>query len=160
MNNAQKTAAVTGSSTGIGLSVARTFLGRGWNVVLNGRSHDKLERAARELGREDRTATVVGNIGDPVTGTELVRVAQARFGGIDVLVNNAGTFARKNSVAPGVVRTPLYGDVDVDQLGALALLSRVGEAAEIAEAVAYLAEAEFATGHILNLDGGYVSGRA
>jgi NAD(P)-dependent dehydrogenase (short-subunit alcohol dehydrogenase family) len=67
---------------------------------------------------------------------------------------------RVNLVAPGVVRTPLHEAVEVDAFGEVALLNRVGEAREIAEAVLYLATAEFTTGHILNVDGGFVTGRA
>ena len=72
----------------------------------------------------------------------------------------AGDGIRVNAVAPGVIRTPLYGDADVDSFGRLALLDRVGEAAEIADAVLYLAQAEFVTGHVLAVDGGFVTGRA
>ncbi|MFD8791689.1 SDR family oxidoreductase, partial [Streptomyces vinaceus] len=54
---------------------------------------------------------------------------------------------RVNLVAPGIIRTPLHEGADVDSFGALALLDRVGEASEIAEAVLYLAGAGFVTGH-------------
>lgn len=67
---------------------------------------------------------------------------------------------RVNLVAPGMVRTPLHGDTPMDALGEVALLNRVGEAREIGEAVLYAATAEFLTGHVLNLDGGFVTGRA
>ena len=67
---------------------------------------------------------------------------------------------RVNLVAPGVVRTPLHESVEVEAFGEVALLQRVGEAREIAEAVLYLARAEFTTGHVLNVDGGFVTGRA
>lgn len=66
---------------------------------------------------------------------------------------------RVNMVAPGIIRTPLHPADQVDCLGGLALLNRVGEAAEIADAVVWLAKAEFVTGHILNVDGGFVTGR-
>ena len=66
---------------------------------------------------------------------------------------------RVNMVAPGVVRTPLQGD-GVDAYGGLALLNRVGESQEISEAVLYLIDAAFVTGHILPVDGGYITGRA
>ena len=67
---------------------------------------------------------------------------------------------RVNAVAPGVIRTPLYGDADVDAYGSVALVNRVGEVSETTAAVVYLADASFTTGHILRVDGGFVTGRA
>ena len=63
-------------------------------------------------------------------------------------------------VAPGVVRTPLHAGANVDAFGGIALLDRVGEVGEIADAVRYLAGATFVTGHILPVDGGFITGRA
>ena len=65
-----------------------------------------------------------------------------------------------NLVSPGVVRTPLHAGSDVDAFGGLATLNRVAEAREIADAVNYLARARFVTGHVLDVDGGYVRRRA
>lgn len=90
-----RTALVTGSSSGIGLDIARAFLEAGANVVLNGRDADRLAKAAAALGRPERTAWVAGDIADRGTGEALVRTALDRFGTVDVLVNNAGTFASK-----------------------------------------------------------------
>ena len=95
MSTKLTTVIITGSSSGIGLDAARGFLARGANVVLNGRAADRLEAAARELGHPDRVAVVVGNIADPATGEALVQAALERFGSVDVLVNNAGTFGAK-----------------------------------------------------------------
>lgn len=86
-------------------------------------------------------------------------------GGVHALtVNLAAELApdniRVNAVAPGVVRTPIYGDNDVDAFGGVALMNRVGEPEETADAVVFLADSEFITGHILPVDGGYVTGRA
>jgi len=67
---------------------------------------------------------------------------------------------RVNAVAPGVVRTPLYGDADIDAFGGIALMNRVGEVEEITDAILHLATANFTTGVILPVDGGYVHGRA
>lgn len=67
---------------------------------------------------------------------------------------------RVNMVAPGVIRTPLHNGVEVDAFGGIALLDRVGEVHETTEAVLYLAEAEFTTGHVLRVDGGFVTGRS
>ncbi len=67
---------------------------------------------------------------------------------------------RINTVAPGIIRTPIYGDADVDSFGGIALMNRVGEVEEITDAIIYLATAGFTTGAVLAVDGGYATGRA
>jgi NAD(P)-dependent dehydrogenase (short-subunit alcohol dehydrogenase family) len=250
-----KTVIVTGASSGIGFDVARAFLKEGNNVVLNGRDADKLARAAADLGTSGASpselggeviAIVAGDISNAETGRALVRAAVERFGGVDVLINNAGDFAGKpfidvtedeldgfvarnlrgtyvttqavvrqllqqgtggsivnigtvlvdhaiggfpasaplvstggvqaltvslaaelaasrirvNMVAPGVIRTPMHDGTPVDSFGGLALLNRIGEVDEITSAVLYLTGAEFTTGQVLRVDGGFVTGRA
>jgi NAD(P)-dependent dehydrogenase (short-subunit alcohol dehydrogenase family) len=86
---------VTGASSGIGFDLARRFLAEGSSVVLNARDPEKLERARRALGEEKRVVAVAGEIGEAATGRALAEAARARFGGVDVLVNNAGIFAVK-----------------------------------------------------------------
>ncbi len=66
---------------------------------------------------------------------------------------------RVNAVAPGFTRTPLTAGADAATLAATALQGRIGEAADIASAVRYLADSTFVTGHVLNVDGGFVTGR-
>ena len=95
MSKLPLTAIVTGSSSGIGLDIARGFLERGDNVVIHGRDSEKLTRAQDVLGSPDRVAPVVGDIGSAQTGVDLVKTAVDRFGTVNVLVNNAGTFASK-----------------------------------------------------------------
>lgn len=97
MNHDQlsKNVVVTGASSGIGLDIARRYLADGACVVLNGRDAARLKRVADNLATPDRIATVVGDIGQRTTGEALVAAAVSRFGGIDLLVNNAGTFAPK-----------------------------------------------------------------
>jgi NAD(P)-dependent dehydrogenase (short-subunit alcohol dehydrogenase family) len=90
-----RTVVVTGSSSGIGFEVARTFLDAGWNVVLNGRHAGRMRDAAERLGHNDRVVSVAGSTADIATGQALVAAAQQRFGGIEMLVNNAGEFGGK-----------------------------------------------------------------
>jgi len=65
---------------------------------------------------------------------------------------------RVNAIAPGIIRTPLIGDA-ADSLAGLHPLARVGEPREIADAALYLARADFVTGTVLDVDGGYAHGR-
>ena len=71
----------------------------------------------------------------------------------------AGDNIRVNTVAPGIIRTPIHGDADVDSYGGIAPLNRIGEVKDTTEAVLYLASANFTTGTVLPVDGGYVAGR-
>ena len=245
MSRKRETVLVTGSSSGIGLDIARGFLEKGFNVVLNARNEKKLSEAARVLGQDNSIAWVAGDIGNKETGEKMVRAAVDRFGGVNVLVNNAGIFGvkpflenseedldafihtnlkgtyfvsqaavrqmkkqgggsivnigtvlvlhptaslpataplvtkggvhalttslaselaadniRVNAVAAGTIRTPLWGDADVDSFSGTTLMNRVGEVGEITEAVFNLAASSFTTGVILPVDGGYVHGRS
>ena len=66
---------------------------------------------------------------------------------------------RVNCVAPGVIRTDMCASVDPEILQEMAeesCVGRNGEPMDVARAMQYLAEADFVTGHVLNVDGGYV----
>jgi NAD(P)-dependent dehydrogenase (short-subunit alcohol dehydrogenase family) len=66
---------------------------------------------------------------------------------------------RVNAVAPGFILTPLMEGGNVAPLAAASTMQRVGEAGEIATAVRFLAESSFITGHVMNVDGGFVTSR-
>ncbi len=91
----RQTAIVTGASSGIGLGIAKAFLDRGDNVVINARNEDRLQSVARDLGDESRIAVVAGDIGMKQTSEILVSTALERFGRVDALVNNGGHFFPK-----------------------------------------------------------------
>jgi NAD(P)-dependent dehydrogenase (short-subunit alcohol dehydrogenase family) len=86
---------ITGAGSGIGLDLARRFVAEGASVVINGRNREKLERARRSLGDERRIVAVAGDVGDPTTARAVAMAAREYFGGVDVLVNNAGIFGSK-----------------------------------------------------------------
>ena len=70
---------------------------------------------------------------------------------------------RVNTIAPGIIRSPLQGKMgieDADSLAGLHLLNRIGEAIEIAEAAYYLATSNFVTGETINVAGGHTVGHA
>ena len=65
---------------------------------------------------------------------------------------------RCNCVAPGVIMTDMCGNIDPEILEEMAeesLVGRNGTPMDVAKAFAYLADAEFVTGHVLSVDGGY-----
>lgn len=82
---------VTGGSSGIGRAIAATLVQRGCRVAVNGRDAARLAAVATEIGAHP----LPGDVGDPAHVERIVSSFVARFGGIDVLVNNAGhgTFA-------------------------------------------------------------------
>ena len=86
-----KVVIVTGASSGLGVAFAHCFAEAGADVVLGARRVDKLERVAasvRSTGR--RVHTVATDVADPEQCQRLVDEAMAKFGRVDVLVNNAG----------------------------------------------------------------------
>lgn len=94
-NQSAQTIIITGGATGLGYAIAQQFLQQGDNVVLNGRTESKLTDAAGQLDRPQQIALVVGDITQPNTADKIVRAAVERFGGSNVLVNNAGIFNMK-----------------------------------------------------------------
>ena len=85
-----KAAVITGAGQGVGLGIARTFASAGADLVITGRDAAKLQRAADELaGLGARVAVSAVDAGDPAAAQRAVQTAIDRFGGLDVLVNNA-----------------------------------------------------------------------
>jgi NAD(P)-dependent dehydrogenase (short-subunit alcohol dehydrogenase family) len=95
MSSTTKTVIVTGASSGIGFAIARAYLERGYNVVGNARSAERLQGAAVELGNPANFIGVAGDIADPATARDLFETAIGAFGQVDILVNNAGIFIAK-----------------------------------------------------------------
>lgn len=89
-------AVVTGGSRGIGRAVAESLLRRGADVLIAGRAAGPLAAAAADLARvaasagAGRIETLAADVRRPADAERLVAAAADRFGGVDVLVNNAG----------------------------------------------------------------------
>ena len=77
---------VTGGSEGIGHGIAAALVARGARVAIMGRNKDKLAAAAAGLG----ALAVPGDVSDEDQAERAVAVVELEFGGIDLLVNNAG----------------------------------------------------------------------
>ena len=89
-----KVAIVTGGSRGIGLAIAHAFRARGADVVIAARKPDGLAAARAELEAvpaDGEVHTVVANAGEPDQAQRCVEETMARFGRLDILVNNAAT---------------------------------------------------------------------
>jgi gluconate 5-dehydrogenase len=90
-----RTVLVTGSSQGLGLTIARGLAGAGASVVLNARSADKLEAAAEGLRRDGFTArTCSFDVTDGRQIAESLTALAETVPAIDILVNNAGIHRR------------------------------------------------------------------
>jgi 3-oxoacyl-[acyl-carrier protein] reductase len=82
-----RVALVTGSTRGIGKSIAETLVGCGAKVAIVGRDRDKAKEVATSVGAADGFAC---EIGDPASIEALVADVEKSLGGVDILVNNAG----------------------------------------------------------------------
>lgn len=93
-----KTILITGATDGIGLLTAKTLAAEGHTVLLHGRSADKLEDAAQEVGGTSETFRA------DLTRLDEVRTMAAairdRQGSLDVLINNAGVYKTKATQTP------------------------------------------------------------
>ena len=92
---AGKVALVTGGSRGIGLAIADVFLDADASVVVTGRTESHLNAAKDQLSRRDpsrgqRVHAIAADVKDAEAANAAVDGAVQRFGGLDVLVNNAG----------------------------------------------------------------------
>jgi 3-hydroxybutyrate dehydrogenase len=88
-----KTALVTGSTSGIGLGIARALAEQGANIVFNGFGDaQQIEKLYHDIGTEFGVQTAYHNadMSKPAEIEAMMQFATARFGGVDVLVNNAG----------------------------------------------------------------------
>jgi 3-oxoacyl-[acyl-carrier protein] reductase len=112
-----KSAIVTGGTKGIGRAIAEALVREGMNVCIGARHVDEIERAADELGRagEGRVTGAACDVRDCGEVKALIEHALTEFGGLDLLVNNAGIggFGRVEEMSPeefrAVLETNLFG---------------------------------------------------
>lgn len=140
-----------------------------WNINLKGTYFASQAAIAEMLEQEQGSIINIGTVlvdhaigGFPATAPtaskgaihSLTRQLAAEFGKSNIKVN---------TIAPGIIRSPLQGKMgveDADSLAGLHLLNRIGEAKEIAEATYYLASSDFITGETINVAGGHTVGHA
>src|ERR1041385_744749 len=83
-----KTAIVTGGSRGIGLAIARALVKSDANVMITGTTQKHLDAAQRDLG--SKAAAQAADVRDYADVERAFNAAASKFGGIDILINNAG----------------------------------------------------------------------
>jgi NAD(P)-dependent dehydrogenase (short-subunit alcohol dehydrogenase family) len=117
MNLNGKSAIVTGGTKGIGRGIAESLVRAGVNVCISSRHEDEIERAVSELddAGEGQVAGAVCDVRDYDEVKALMAHAVAEFGGVDILINNAGigVFGKVEELAPedfrAVLETNLFG---------------------------------------------------
>ncbi len=140
-----KTVIVTGGSEGVGAAAAKLFADAGANLVLVARNKKNLEAVADALRDKTRVAVFPMDVTDADACVDVFKKAAFEFGGVHVLVNNAGYHARGN--VADVDAAALARMVDVN-LRAPILLTRL--------AIPYLKES--GSGAIINV--GSMAGRS
>src|SRR6516162_3694048 len=90
-----KAALVTGSSRGIGRGIALAFAAEGCDLMLTGRDARALEDVAQSIrGKGCKVAVRALDLREPSTAGTLVEAVRREFGGLDILINNAGATKR------------------------------------------------------------------
>ncbi|MCY7320737.1 MAG: SDR family NAD(P)-dependent oxidoreductase [Phormidesmis sp. CAN_BIN36] len=88
-----KRALVTGSTSGIGESIAKTLAAEGVKVVVHGRREAEAKRVADEITKAGGIAAIaIGDVATDAGADQVTHSALQSFGGIDILVNNAGAY--------------------------------------------------------------------
>ena len=152
MRLANKTAIITGVGAGIGQAIALRFAEEGARLLLNDRNqaagHATLAKV-EELGAE--AALVAADISQETDARSISQSAVERFGGIDILVNNAADFTQKNveqaEVADWqkVLGVNVIGTALVSKHAIPHMKARGGSIVNIASMSAVIAQPDFAT---------------
>ncbi len=90
-NLSDKHALITGGTRGIGLEIARGFLAAGSKVTICSRKPEHVTSAIEDLDKHDGLQGLTAHVGRPSDIEPLVAAAEAQFGSVNVLINNAGT---------------------------------------------------------------------
>lgn len=110
-----KVAVLTGASVGIGLAVAEAFAAEGVNLVLAARQRDRLEAAAADIAARYsvQTLPVACDVSTVAGVAQLVDAVRDRFGGADILLNNAGTGSNETIMEASDEKWQAYWDLHV-----------------------------------------------
>lgn len=105
-----KTALVTGATEGIGRETAKQLLGRGYRVLIHGRTIQKANAAIDELRQtyaSERIDSIHGDLSVMSEVVALARQAMVKADTLDVLINNAGVYEHKRSLTQDGLETTM-----------------------------------------------------
>lgn len=124
MGGTPRAAIVTGASSGIGAATAVEMGRRGWRVALGARRVERLAEVARQVEAAGGTALAHAlDVTDPASVDRFAGAAERAFGGVDLLVNNAGQNLSARIHEARIEE--LRADVDVNLMGAIWMTRRV-----------------------------------
>jgi NAD(P)-dependent dehydrogenase (short-subunit alcohol dehydrogenase family) len=116
----QNSILITGASRGLGLALARALAELGWQLILNARGVDALEKIRTELSQKTEVVALAGDVSDADHREALAQAATA-FGGLDAIVNNASILGP--SPQPNLMNYPLNVLEQVFRVNVLAPLA-------------------------------------
>lgn len=132
-----KKALVTGGSKGIGLAIVEEFVHLGAEVIMVARDESVLNGCTQMLSQRGfKVSGIAGDVSDGAFRKEVIETVSARWGRLDILVNNVGTNVRKKMVEYSeqeyrqLFETNLFSMVEVSRL-AYPLLKKSGSASVI-----------------------------
>src|SRR5687768_15266927 len=90
MRLAGRIAVITGAARGIGRATAERLLAEGAKVLVSDIDVERLHQTAKEIGSSDNVFALAADVSKKAEVDQLVAEAVRQFGGIDIMVNNAG----------------------------------------------------------------------
>jgi short-subunit dehydrogenase len=124
MSSNRRVAIVTGASSGIGEASARALGSAGFDVAIVARREDRLRELAQQIEeRGSRALSIPADLGDEAATSKVLLRVLEEFGGVDVLVNNAGY--SPGAAIEQVTRDELRNIFDVNLFSALQLIGEV-----------------------------------
>lgn len=118
MNIQNKKVLVTGGGSGIGFAIAKAFADKGNQVILFGRTEDRLKAAVAQL---PNASYIVGDVTSENDVLQLVKQVKENYGSLDILVNNAGTGRPQPlDASQGIYETAKF-EIEINYLSVLRL---------------------------------------
>jgi Dehydrogenases with different specificities (related to short-chain alcohol dehydrogenases) len=115
LNLKGKVAVVTGASIGIGLAISEALAFEGVNLVLVARQEERLQQEATRLAEQSGVKCVAGasDVATAAGTGKVIDAARSAFGGVDILINNAGTGSNETVMEAPDEKWQFYWDLHV-----------------------------------------------